>query len=274
MAGRSDPGPPAGGAGGGGPTHRHHRAKSLGKVPGAASAKEGDVSRRIALVVAVLMLASMAAVTGAEAQPRTNPPTLDLTCHGYDEGVTRAYNCIPVPAQQHLMRTFVPPVGSPCDRGQVIATPDRPDRIVFQVRCQDSSPSADVTIRNVTRYDSGIDFADWLEFEIVSHRNLPHFTLEVRLHYHDGTFLRCNEYVDASVAGDVQDGLVIPDICGSDVQWTDASILAPPGLSCSGCGRWTWRGIEKTKSISPEAPNDALELERVMEEYRLRFQPR
>ena len=33
---------------------------------------------------------------------RTVPLTLDLTCHGYDEGETRAYNCIPEPSQQHL----------------------------------------------------------------------------------------------------------------------------------------------------------------------------
>ena len=32
---------------------------------------------------------------------RTAPPAVDLTCHGYDEGATRAYNCIPEPSQQH-----------------------------------------------------------------------------------------------------------------------------------------------------------------------------
>ena len=66
---------------------------------------------------------------------RTTPLTLDLTCHGYDEGATRAYNCIPNPAQQHHMRTFVPPPGSPCDAGRIDEFP--PGRIVFQIRCQD-----------------------------------------------------------------------------------------------------------------------------------------
>ena len=66
------------------------------------------------------------------------PLTLDLTCHGYDEGETRAYNCIPEPSQQHHMRTFVPPVGSACDGGSVAEFP--PGRIVFQIRCRDASP--------------------------------------------------------------------------------------------------------------------------------------
>ena len=68
---------------------------------------------------------------------RTMPLTLDLTCHGYDEGATRAYNCIPEPPQQHHMRTFVPAVGSACDGGSIAEFP--PGRIVFQIRCRDGS---------------------------------------------------------------------------------------------------------------------------------------
>ena len=65
---------------------------------------------------------------------RTTPLTLDLTCHGYDEGATRAYNCIPVPSQQHHMRTFVPAVGSACDQGSIAEFPA--GRIVFQTEVQ------------------------------------------------------------------------------------------------------------------------------------------
>ena len=68
---------------------------------------------------------------------RTTPPTLDLTCHGYDEGATRAYNCIPVPSQQRHMRTFVPAVGSACDQGSIAEFPA--GRVVFQIRCRDGS---------------------------------------------------------------------------------------------------------------------------------------
>ena len=67
----------------------------------------------------------------------TVPPTLDVTCHGYDEGPTRAYNCIPRPSQQHHMRTFVPAVGSACDQGSIAEFPA--GRIVFQIRCRDGS---------------------------------------------------------------------------------------------------------------------------------------
>ena len=74
----------------------------------------------------------------ASTQPgQTVPPTLDFTCHGYDEGPTRAYNCIPAPSQQHRMRTFVPPVGSACDAGSIAEFP--PGRIVFQMRCREGS---------------------------------------------------------------------------------------------------------------------------------------
>ena len=68
---------------------------------------------------------------------RTFPLTLDLTCHGYNEGATRAYNCIPEPSQQRYMRTFVPPVGSACDGGRIAEFPA--GRIVFQIRCRDGA---------------------------------------------------------------------------------------------------------------------------------------
>ena len=68
---------------------------------------------------------------------RTVPPTIDVTCHGYIEAVTRAYNCIPAPSQQQHMSTFVPPVGSACDQG--IIAEFLPGRIVFQIRCREGA---------------------------------------------------------------------------------------------------------------------------------------
>ena len=85
--------------------------------------------------VGVLVVASPA---DAQAVP-TVPPTIDVTCHGYDEGATRAYNCIPVASQQSLLGTFVPPVGSECNGGSVAEFP--PGRIVFQIRCNDGPPT-------------------------------------------------------------------------------------------------------------------------------------
>ena len=69
---------------------------------------------------------------------RTTPPTLDLTCYGYDEGAKRAYACIPEPSQQRYMRTFFPAVGSACDWDSIVEQPA--GRIVFQIRCRDGSP--------------------------------------------------------------------------------------------------------------------------------------
>ena len=61
------------------------------------------------LTLGILLAVPLLAV----AQPRTSPATLDFTCHGYDEGATRAYNCIPPPSERHHMRTFMPAVGPP-----------------------------------------------------------------------------------------------------------------------------------------------------------------
>ena len=102
------------------------------------------MTRRILISVAALALmglgmgaSTVGVVTVAAQSGRTAPPAVDLTCHGYDEGATRAYNCIPEPSQQHHMRTFVPPVGSACDAGSIAEFP--PGRIVFQIRCRDGS---------------------------------------------------------------------------------------------------------------------------------------
>lgn len=83
----------------------------------------------IALMLAVCLLVA----APATAQPQTDPPTIVFTCHGYDEGTTRAYNCIPAANEQHLMARFVPPVGARCDQGSVAEFPA--GRLVFQIRC-------------------------------------------------------------------------------------------------------------------------------------------
>ena len=90
---------------------------------------------RIAAAVVVLAAVAFLLVAGyAEAQPKTTPPSLKVTCYGYEGTTTRAYNCIPAEDQQHHMRTFVPPVGSTCNGGEILEYP--PGRIIFQIRCQ------------------------------------------------------------------------------------------------------------------------------------------
>ena len=96
----------------------------------------GETAMLIRIAVAVVVGALLVVSSPVAAQQPTSPPTIDVTCHGYDEGPTRAYNCIPVAHQQHLLATFVPPVGSTCNGGQVAEFP--PGRIVFQIRCQET----------------------------------------------------------------------------------------------------------------------------------------
>ena len=125
---------------------------------------------RIAVaVVGVLFVASSPA---AAQSPPTTPATIDVTCYGYDGATTRAYNCIPVAHQQHLLATFVPPVGSTCNGGKIAEFP--PGRIVFQIRCQKTggtdpptpppTEDHDYEIASVRRYASSIRVADWLYF--------------------------------------------------------------------------------------------------------------
>ncbi len=87
--------------------------------------------RTLAVVGVVLF-----ALQSAAAQQPTVPSALDFTCHGYDEGATRAYNCIPAAGQESMMPTFVPPVGSTCNGGRIDEFPA--GRLVFQIRCQEA----------------------------------------------------------------------------------------------------------------------------------------
>lgn len=205
------------------------------------------------------------------AQQRTVPAQLDFTCHGFDEGSTRAYNCIPAEGQEQSMSTFVPPVGSTCNGGRIDEFPA--GRRVFQIRCQqpNTSTQRDFSLQNVRRYQSSIDVSDWIYFDIVGGpRSLGRFTLQVRLHYSDGTFRLCNEPVAGLVPGQRVEGLVIPSVCGPDVQWQRVEFVPPAGLTCSGCGFYSRTAVEDGRAIPPGAPDSALEADRVIEDYRRR----
>ena len=220
--------------------------------------------------LAVAFVVAVASLSSATAQQPTVPATLDFTCHGYDEGATRAYNCIPAAGQESSMPTFVPPVGSTCNGGRIDEFPA--GRLVFQIRCQEhaSASGADFTVQNVRRYDSSINDADWIYFDVVANIRYSRFTLQVRLHYSDGTFRICNEYVPAMEPGQVEEGLVIPSICGPDVQWSSIQFVPPANLTCAGCGVYTARGLLYGRAISPLAPDSALEADLVIEDYRRR----
>ena len=227
---------------------------------------------RMLLIAVAVVVAFFVSPT---AQERTVPSALDFTCHGYDEGVTRAYNCIPAAGQEGSMPTFVPPVGSTCNGGRIDEFPA--GRLVFQIRCQETrtlppptTSGADFTVQNVRKYDAIIDVSDWLYFDIVAGVSYSRFTLQVRFYYPDGTFRLCNEYVDAMTPGQVEEALVIPDLCGPDTPWAAIEIVQPAHLTCSGCGRYAAPDLPYSRAISPLAPDSALEADRVIEDYRRR----
>ena len=96
--------------------------------------------------------------------------------------------------------------------------------------------SAEVTIRNVRRYKSSIDVAHWLYFDIVAGIDYTSWRLPIKLHYADGTYMECSEPVSDMTADQVEEGLIIPDVCGVDVEWYAAEFTAPGYFECSGCG--------------------------------------
>ena len=194
-------------------------------------------------------------VVPVEAQPptqpgRTRPPTLDVTCHGYDEGPTRAYNCIPVPSQQRLMRTFVPAVGSACDQGSIAEFPA--GRIVFQIRCRDGAAGRSAAWSHAGRgRASFVKPADttrvWLRTSFLG--SSAHLSVWCRA---PQAYLVVNELLGASWGNDGTNGIYGMDGCSAvevdagaeDVQWwftpePSATALTPPRSweGVSGAGR-------------------------------------
>ena len=135
-----------------------------------------------------------------------------------------------------------------------------------------TTDGGDFTIRNVRRYKSSIDEAHWLYFDVVAGIDYDRFTLTVNLHYSDGTFRSCTDRVPAMTSGQVDEGLVIPDICGPDVEWSAAEFIPPSHLTCSGCGVYQFDDLPIGRAIPPGASDSGLELERVLEDYRLQAQ--
>ena len=197
------------------------------------------------------MTLTVAPVEDQPSQPgRTRPPTLDVTCHGYDEGPTRAYNCIPVPSQQRLMRTFVPAVGSACDQGNIAEFPA--GRIVFQIRCRDGAAGRSAGWSHAGRgRASVVKPADtprvWLRTSLSG--SSAHLSVWCRA---PQEYLVVNELLGASWGNDGTNGNYGMDGCSAvevsagaeDVQWwftpePGATALTPPRSweGVSGAGR-------------------------------------
>ena len=181
---------------------------------------------------------------------RTSPLTLDLTCHGYDEGATRAYNCIPVPSQQRYMRTFVPAVGSACDRGSIAEFPA--GRIVFQIRCRDGSPGQSAAWRHSGQgpesFVKPIDTPRvWLRTSFSG--SSVHLSVWCRAPQEN---LVVNELLGTSWGNDGTNGIYGMAGCrevevdtggGEDLQWWFTQDLAATGVDTTAfVGASDWRG--------------------------------
>ena len=129
---------------------------------------------------------------------------------------------------------------------------------------------ADFAIQNVRKYDASIDNADWIYFDIKANRNLPRFTLTVRLHWPDGTFTNCQEYVPALEPNQREEGLIIPDVCARDRRWTAVQFIKPAGRTCAGCRRYNANSLPYGQSLLPGASDTAIELQDVIQEIESR----
>ena len=134
--------------------------------------------------------------------------------------------------------------------------------------------AADFTVRRVRRYESFIDEAPWLYFDIVAGIDYDSFRLPVIFHYADGTFLECTEFVPEMKTNEVEEGLVIPGVCGPDLEWSAAEFVSPTNFTCSGCGVYQFDDLPTGRAIPPGASDSALELERVIADYELQAQQR
>lgn len=210
--------------------------------------------------------------------PQTEPPTLDLTCHGYDEGNTRAYNCIPLPEQQIEMITFVPEVGSLCTQGSIQEFP--PGRIVFQIRCNDGidvvpprpdpTGPADYEIVNVRRYISSINESDWLLFAWRALRRSTEFSVTVQ--FEQGPYrTTCQEWWFNPAEGTSGEEASIPAICGVDEQWSSVTIAAADDRVCAGCGTFQRQRLPVGQLLAPSAADPA-ELDSFIEEITIQSQ--
>ena len=113
-------------------------------------------------------------------------------------------------------------------------------------------PEPDFTIRNIHRYQALDDAAHWIEFDVHAHVAISRLELGIRV-YANGLFVDCDQRLRNFDPGELQEGLVIPSVCGLDVQWTHFTITPPDGLRCEGCGRYNLENIRESRNLRGDA---------------------
>ena len=110
-------------------------------------------------------------------------------------------------------------------------------------------PEPDFTIRNIHRYQALDDAAHWIEFDVHAHVAISRLELGIRVYATNSLFVDCDQRLRNFDPGELQEGTVIPSVCGLDVQWTHFTITPPDGLRCEGCGRYNLGNIRESRNL-------------------------
>ena len=117
--------------------------------------------------------------------------------------------------------------------------------------------SYDYEITNVARYRSGIHTADWLEFRWIAHVTASRF--RVRVTFPQGAFrTTCTETWFSPEAGEQNDEISIPRVCGADEQWSSVTIEPDDGRTCRGCGTFRRSALPESRNLGPASEKNAL----------------
>lgn len=128
----------------------------------------------------------------------------------------------------------------------------------------ESPPQPDHSIVDVRRYDSVIDDADWLRFTWRAFTTADRFSLTVR--FQQGAFFsECTETWYRPRAGEQEGELSIPDVCGTDDQWSEVRISPADGRLCEGCGTFRRSSLPERDNLQPVTP-DPSEVQSLREE--------
>ena len=129
---------------------------------------------------------------------------------------------------------------------------------------------ADFTVSNVRQYDASISEAYWVYFDVTAHRSIPQLEIGVRLDHAAGTFTSCTEYLFNLEAGEIQEVLTIPEVCGADIPWVTVRISPPAGFTCEGCRTYRSADSAFATEMSPKAIVSPDDTGKVIEEARQR----
>ena len=199
-------------------------------------------------------------------RPNTNPPSWWTMLRGYGvDGELRASFGAPAYRSGRRWRFRV--------RHEDIIDGDDSTVVRYDVRIRrrrQQAGGADFDIVEARRYKSRLDVAHWFYYAVQANVPIDHMRIPVRIH-HAEFFTDCSDSYFDLEAGEREDGLVIPDICGSDTPWSAIELMAPAGRTCTGCRLYTFEELPLSTNASPTAPNGLLEEQRVLDDFEIRL---